>query len=79
MGRDVKHIYFEDDHEVCFKDVEDRFWYFDRDKKRLTELVPGKPDSEESIPTEVWESFGRLIGHMILRLKATKLQKGDEK
>ena len=65
--RGVKRIYFEDEYEVGFQDSDRRFWHFDKTEKTLTELIPGRPDSDESIPQEVWEAFGQLLGLLISR------------
>lgn len=65
--RKVMHIYFEDKVEIVFKDDGERYWHHGFQDKETTELIPGRPDSEGTIPREVWENFGHLLGLLILR------------
>jgi hypothetical protein len=66
-GRSVKEVYFQDAYEAWFQDIDGRFWHLDFATNTTTELKPKVADVEESIPPEVWNAFGTLLGILLLR------------
>lgn len=66
-SRKVKQVYLEDGNEVWFQDDAERFWIYEIADQRLTELIPKEGDGSESIPTEVWQLVGELLGLLLIR------------
>jgi hypothetical protein len=72
-GRSVKQLYFQDELESWFQDMDGRFWHLDLATNTLTELKPRDTDAEEPIPSEAWTAFGTLLGILILRREGARM------
>jgi hypothetical protein len=79
-GRSVRQLYFQTAEEACFRDTDNRLWYYSATEKELSELIPRNCDLEAPIPREVWEAFGSLLGHVILNRteEGTSFQQKEE-